>query len=374
MVERTSTAAPLTDAANWAARSEYWQGYRPTKHGAPKKFAYREPLILCGHGARLNLDHGSLLIRDGFTHYPQNQKITRLFPGDPNLPDRIVMLDGSGGISFDALAWMAEQEITFIQLNWQGEVSFISGNSGYSANRKLAEFQLRTKGTKKAVDITRKLISEKIHGSIQTISSVFPNSEKSKIAISKLENWNSKLKNPGIYSSIPKIQGAEGAAACIYYAAWHGIPLKWSGLKKRPIPDSWHEIGPRTMTWRKGSNGATHPINAMLNYGYGMAISQVRAEVIAQGLDPLIGVAHSERDKNRIPLVYDLIEPVRPVIERELLEFALGHVFEPSDFTINRFGACRINPQMAKRLVERIAFEREHIRSLVRRLVSELIH
>ena len=108
-------------SSEWFSRSEYWRHFRPIKRGQPKKFKYREPLILCGHGARLNIDPWSILIPDGFTHYPQKPKIIRLFPGDPNLPDRIVMLDGSGGISFDALKWMIEQEITFIQLNWRGE-------------------------------------------------------------------------------------------------------------------------------------------------------------------------------------------------------------------------------------------------------------
>jgi len=30
------------------------------------------------------------------------------------------------------------------------------------------------------------------------------------------------------------------------------------------------------MAWRKDGNYARHPINAMLNYGYGVAISQLR--------------------------------------------------------------------------------------------------
>src|SRR5690349_120116 len=112
MVEKSSklTSEPTdTDNSDWALRSEYWQSYRPLKRGAPKKFIYREPLILCGHAAHIRVDHGSLLIRNGFTHYPQKQEIIRLFPGDSKLPDRIIMLDGSGGLSFDALNWMSEQ-------------------------------------------------------------------------------------------------------------------------------------------------------------------------------------------------------------------------------------------------------------------------
>ncbi len=105
-----------------------------------------------------------------------------------------------------------------------------------------------------------------------------------------------------------------------------------------------------------------------------MAISQVRAEIIAHGLDPSIGIAHSNVRDNPVPLVYDLVEPLRPLVDRKILEFALTHVFEPQDFVINRFGACRINPQMAKRLVEGIAFEENQVRSLVKGFLSKLLH
>ena len=101
------------------------------------------------------------------------------------------------------------------------------------------------------------------------------------------------------------------------------------------------------MVWQREANNARHPFNAMLNYGYGMLISQVQTEIVAAGCDPSIGIAH-RRASNPIPLVYDLMEPLRPVVDRKILKFALAHTFEPGDFTINNWGGCRLNPQMAK--------------------------
>jgi len=86
------------DDVGWSDRCEFWRTLAAHKRGIPKKYRYREPLILCGHGIRLRVDHGTLLIRNGFTHYPQKSEDIRFFPGDPNLPDRIVISDGSGGI------------------------------------------------------------------------------------------------------------------------------------------------------------------------------------------------------------------------------------------------------------------------------------
>ena len=48
-----------------------------------KRQRRQEPLILCGHGVSLRVDKGSLLIRDGFTHYPQPEETYRFFKGDP---------------------------------------------------------------------------------------------------------------------------------------------------------------------------------------------------------------------------------------------------------------------------------------------------
>lgn len=55
-----------------------------------------------------------------------------------------------------------------------------------------------------------------------------------------------------------------------------------------------------------------------------------------------------ERKDNPIPLVYDLIEPLCPLVDRAVLDFALSHTFTPGDFTINQWGGCRLNPQLAK--------------------------
>ena len=345
----------LSDDTEWGDRSEDWSNYRPSAEGArPRKFRYREPLILCGHGVNIRVDHNTLLVRNGFTHYPQKLEEIRFFPGDANLPDRIIMLDGSGGLTFDALAWMSDQNIEFVRLDWQGEVSAIGGKSGYSANPKLVEIQRNILGSNKRLQIGRKLIAEKVLASISTLVNVFPKSENQEKAIFRLKELRSDILLPQKIKSIPKLLGVEGSAAATYFRVWQGIPLNWEGTGKKPIPSSWREIGPRQMTWRDGTRNARHPINAMLNYGYGILNHRIRKEIVAAGFDPSIGILHGSA-QNRIPLVYDLMEPQRPVIDRAILEFALAHTFRPSDFTINNWGGCRVTPQMAKAFVQRIA-------------------
>jgi hypothetical protein len=60
---------PQDDFA-WAERCAYWQP-EPAKATARRSRLNpaRSPLILTGHGIRLRVDHGALVVRDGFTHY-----------------------------------------------------------------------------------------------------------------------------------------------------------------------------------------------------------------------------------------------------------------------------------------------------------------
>ena len=137
------------DDLEWRDRCEYWRTYEPKRgKGRRPKYQYRQPIILNGHGVKIRVDHDTLLIRDGLTHYPQKPEEIRLFPGDANLPDRIFMVDGSGGITFDALDWMSEQQIGLVKLDWRGEITSMGGGAQYSANSNWRKFSGKQKSEK----------------------------------------------------------------------------------------------------------------------------------------------------------------------------------------------------------------------------------
>jgi len=53
--------------------------------------------------------------------------------------------------------------------------------------------------------------------------------------------------------------------------------------------------------------------------------------------------------------VLDLMEPLRPVVDRLLMEFVAAERFSPSDFSISRTGLCRLHPQLARRVVQAVS-------------------
>jgi CRISP-associated protein Cas1 len=53
--------------------------------------------------------------------------------------------------------------------------------------------------------------------------------------------------------------------------------------------------------------------------------------------------------------IFDLMEPDRPKVERRVLDFVKGQVFDPADFVIRTDGVCRLNPEMARIVVAKVS-------------------
>jgi CRISPR-associated protein Cas1 len=103
-----------------------------------------------------------------------------------------------------------------------------------------------------------------------------------------------------------------------------------------------------------GNRNAAHPVNAMLNYAYAALESEIRITAIAAGYDPTIGIMHEGSDGSS-KFIFDLMEPERPRVDRAVLDFIKGHVFDPADFDIRTDGVCRLNPEMARMVVARVS-------------------
>jgi CRISPR-associated endonuclease Cas1 len=150
-------------------------------------------------------------------------------------------------------------------------------------------------------------------------------------------------------ATIDELRLLEAWAAISYFAAWRAIELRWKGTGKKPIPPEWRRIGVRQEVLRRRNRNAHHPVNALLNYGYAVLESQVRIAIAKAGLDPSIGYLHVCQ-AGRDSLVYDLMEPYRPQVDRDILAFVQSQTFTPRDFVIDSKGVCRLHPELARNL------------------------
>ncbi len=343
-----------TNGSLWRDRCEFWAAHIVPGAARKRRERSSEPLILCGHGISLRVEGGTLAIKSGFTHYPQKQETFRFFRGDLDRPRRIIVLDGSGALTFGVLDWLAEQDVPLIRVSWTGEVTTVAGGSGYSADRAKVDWQRRTRDhERQRVQFSAELICDKLRHSADTLEMALPASSVCGRAINQLRSEHSALEKRAP-ASVDELRGVEARAASAYFSAWQDVPLSWKASPRRPIPAEWHRIGPRSSmrAGKKSKNrNATHPVNAMLNYGYAVATGNTKLKALADGYDPTIGIMHHGYRESPA-FVLDLVEPVRPLVERAVLGLALSMELHPTDFTIRESGECRLNPQLARKVAQ----------------------
>jgi CRISPR-associated protein Cas1 len=343
------------DDIAWATRSGMWRARAEKASARRTKRAKPAPaLTLAGHGVSLRIEGGALTIQNGFTHYPQQRETIRYFRGDLSLPERIILIDGSGSVSFDVLSWLAEQKVSLIRIDWKGDIVCVAGASGYSSNPFRVRWQLETReNPAKRNEFCRSIIMKKIEASIITLEKSIRRSDKWERAMKSAYAALSRLDdNPP--ETIIELRALEANCAASYFRSWVGIPIKWRGKSRRPIPDNWHFIVQRSSPYHlAGNRNAAHPVNAILNYAYATLESEIRIKAISEGYDPTIGIMHEGSDGSS-KYIFDLMEPERPKIDRAVLDFIKGHVFDPADFVIRTDGVCRLNrlnPEMARMVV-----------------------
>ncbi len=338
------------DDTEWADRSRYWNHQPPRLKDKRRRRPSRDPLILAGHGVSLRVDAGTLLVRNGFTHYPHKQETYRFFKGDADLPPRIIMLDGSGNITFDVLTWLKEQYVPLVKIDWTGNaVTVVSGDS-FAANRDRVAWQAETRSNRrKRMEFCNALIAKKIEGCVETLETSLRRSEVWDKAMRRARDDLVRLAN-NPPQTVDALRLLEAQSAVAYFRAWHATSLLWRASARHPIPDEWRTVGPRyTRVYASGSRNASHPVNAILNYAYAVLQSQVQIRLVSEGYDPMLGIMHYDRD-GAPAFVFDMMEPERPKVDGAVLSFLKSEALHPADFTIREDGVVRLNPELARRV------------------------
>jgi CRISP-associated protein Cas1 len=120
-------------------------------------------------------------------------------------------------------------------------------------------------------------------------------------------------------ASVASLRGQEGAAAAAYFAGLQAVlppKIGFAGRNRRPPLD---------------------PFNAVLSLSYTLLHSEGVLALHSAGLDPMLGFYH-ELDFGRDSLACDIIEPLRPSIDRFALRLFNTEVLKPADFSTTAEG------------------------------------
>jgi CRISPR-associated protein Cas1 len=114
----------------------------------------------------------------------------------------------------------------------------------------------------------------------------------------------------------------EAQAARLYWSAWltEAPEDQWPAyLRDRPESDSAAPLTDAERPerelerFRRDTDG--DGLNALLNYGYAIVRAALARALVAAGLHPALGLQHANRS-NAFCLADDLIEPLRPLVDR----------------------------------------------------------
>jgi CRISPR-associated endonuclease Cas1 len=349
---------PDHDSSEWADRSEFWIAEQAKcERKRPIRQRNSNPLILTGQGTSLRIDKGTLVVRQGFSHFPQKQECYRYFRGDLDLPRIIILLDGSGTLSFDVLSWLGEQGVALARIDWAGDLAVFASGAGFIADPENLRWQFSFRDNERArLDYAADLIRRKLGNCVDTLVSCFSPSRARENAVGKAERAIDRLKSER-FDSMGAIRAIEGECALAYFSVWSNVEMRWVAQSRYPVPDQWRTFRARTshLTGQKWRNWkASHPINAMLNYAYAVKAARLQIDAVADGYDPYAGIMHHVRE-GFPAYVYDLIEPERPNVDAAIIAFAQSRRFSGADFVLRKDGVCRLSPQLARMVAARVS-------------------
>jgi CRISPR-associated endonuclease Cas1 len=164
--------------------------------------------------------------------------------------------------------------------------------------------------------IARALINAKIDGQI-TVLKQFGFNKQADVASSYTA---AKLTEITSRSDPIPLLSLEGNISIIYWKSLADTRLKFARYQQ--VPKHWHAFGTRQSLITFRPRGATEPGNALANYLYGILASEIAIAAHAVGLDPELGILHTDK-ADRASLAYDLMEPIRPIIDSWLFQWLL---------------------------------------------------
>ncbi len=230
-------------------------------------------------------------------------------------------------ISSPALLLAAENQIPVVFCNAAGMPEARVWSSRFLNISTLRRMQYRFASTQRAAVWACRLIKLKIDAQVSNMmyiadrkSVLAPEVHKAKLEIQQqMHKIDLPMAQPESSLNKKHILFVEAFAASRY----------WSIIgSKLPEPYTFAN---------RSKRHATDPYNICTNYLYGMLRNHTETAVLSAGLDPALGILH--RDGYQMPsLVFDLMEPFRPITDRILLQSVLVSTLPVNLFETDKKG------------------------------------
>ncbi|MCH9659096.1 CRISPR-associated endonuclease Cas1 [archaeon] len=305
------------------------------------------PLLISGFGTSINVDKRKLIITNRL-------KDTRLEFYPHKIDHDGIIIDGhTGNITFEAMRWLSKHHINLTLLNWNGQLlANVMPEQPKSGKLRVKQYQ-KYLDSENRFEIALKIVQTKVEHSLNLLEQLSRFYES--VDIVKIRKAAEKedlflldiMKNSekqDISKSIKQLMTYEGRIAGIYLENLTTIFNK--------LNPEFNFTGRKNKTNSRNYN-ASDEINALFNYGYAMLESEIRKSINSVGLDYSIGFLH-EVNQSRTPLVYDVQELFRWLIDISVIQLSEEKKIKKSDFIITENYHTRLGEDVAKLLIEKI--------------------
>lgn len=262
-----------------------------------------------------------------------------------------ILISQKCSISTDAILLASEYDIDIVVLNDFGDPVGRFWHCKFGSTANIRKAQLILFNDKIGIEIAKEIIIDKIDTSIKHLKRLAfkrrEEFEKINNCIKGLEFYKNKINlltnNDDITKA--KLRAYEGNAGRIYYS-------KISSL----LPEEY-KFKSRT------TKNANDPYNALLNYGFGILYSKVEKSCIIAGLDPYIGILHTD-NYGKKSLGYDMIERHRHLAWETVFSLFSRKLVNQSHFTkekdgikLSKEGKALIANSLGEKLIKKTKYK-----------------
>ncbi len=291
-------------------------------------------LTIDGYGYNLSVDGGRLEATNG--HHINRPKQTTRYRRKYLDFDKVVISGNHGTLSVSAIRWLMKQKRDIAILDWNGRLVTAFSPFANQGVNKLAQLKASQDPVKKA-KITKWLIQQKIEGTMKNLAWI--GSINHRFTYDSIINKQFSRFKTAI--SLKEILGIESVISHYYFNSISSvIDAKWEFITRHAENTSVRD--------------ADDPVNALFNYGYSILESECWKVINTMGLEPYIGFIHTTHT-NKAPMVYDLEEPFRWLVEKVMLKLIFEKKVRLSDFMTTDYGNIRLKPNTVKLVLDEIA-------------------
>ena len=239
--------------------------------------------FLKGYGFSIKVKDSKIVLKNCYNPFSEPE-VEEWFAR--NMPYEKIVVSGKGYISTEAMSLLSENNRNLILVDTYGKpITFCNGmmDSLTGTQYRMGQYDTFRDESKRQY-LTKQIISAKKQSQLKLLKK--------------------------IGSPVRILSEKESIASKIYFEEFAKF-----------IPERYDFTSRNQSFTRISKNNATDAINALLNYGYSVLASEISKYVCGIGLDPYFGFMHKAHTGFQ-PLVYDLIEPFRWLVDYAVYKIA----------------------------------------------------